>query len=348
MSKTNYQIDIAGPIGYWGANADYVKYKLNQMTDQEVKVRVNSLGGNVNDGLAIAALFEEHGNVTVDMIAMNASAATVLAMGAKKIRIHANALFLIHKCMSWVQEFGYMNEDNINEVIENLQKEKNDNAKVDAVLAKMYAKRSGGKTKMADIVGQMKEGSWLSAKEALEAGFVDEVYEGDDSFSLDQLNTDDNIQKFNCAGLPAPPKQAETRPVCMDEKKPGWVNQLLAEIKSIGKEKSPKNQTPVITMVKNYSKINALLACEGLSKSGENIIFGSEQLEKINAKLEDFESLEKKNKELTEKLAKLEGAPGSSTKETTNSTDGKSGSGTEDRSFGRSYANAKKMWDLLD
>lgn len=347
MSKTNYQIDISGPIGYWGANADYVKYKLSQMKDQDVHVRINSLGGNVSDGLAIAALFEEHGNVTVDMIAMNASAATVLAMGAKKIRIHANALFLIHKCMSWVQEFGYMNEDNINEVIENLKKEKNDNAKVDAVLAKMYAKRSQGKKKMADIVSQMKEGSWLSAKEALEAGFVDEIYEGDDSFSLDQLNTDDNIQKFNCAGLPAPPKQADPVSATVEsDKKPGWVNQLLAEIKSLGKEKPAKNQTPIITMVKNYSKINALLACDGLSKSGENIIIGSEQLEKINAKLTDFENLEKKNKELTDKLAKLEGAPGSSTKETTNSTDGKPG--PEAQSFGKSYANAKNMWELLD
>lgn len=348
MSKPNYQIDISGPIGYWGANADYVRYKLNQMKDQEVKVRINSLGGNVSDGLAIAALFEEHGNVTVDMIAMNASAATVLAMGAKKIRIHANALFLIHKCMAWVQEFGYMNEDNINEVIENLKKEKNDNAKVDAVLAKMYAKRSRGKKTMADIVGQMKEGTWLSAKEAIEAGFVDEIYEGDDSFSLDQLNTDDDIQKFNCAGLPVPPKQTPGEPVRVDDKKPGWVNQLFAEIKSLGREKSPKNQTPVITMVKNYLKINVLLDCEGLPKSGENIIFGTEQLDKINAKLEDFENLEKKNKELTEKLAKLEGAPGSSTKETTNSTDGKPGSEPETKSFGRSYANAKKMWDLLD
>lgn len=346
MSKTNYQIDISGPIGYWGANADYVKYKLSQMKDQEVKVRINSMGGNVNDGIAIAALFEEHGNVTVDMIAMNASAATVLAMGAKRIRIHANALFLIHKCMSWVDQFGYMNEDNINEVIDQLQKDKKDNAKVDAVLARMYSNRSQGKKKMSDIVSQMKEGSWLSAKEALEAGFVDEIYEGDESFSLDQLNADD-IQKFNCAGLPIPSKQTDKQPVSIDsEKKPGWVNQLLSEIKSLGKEKPAKNQTPIITMVTNYSKINALLACDGFSKSGENIIIGSEQLDKINSKLEDFENLERKNKELTDKLAKLEGAPGSSTKGTTNTADGNSGSGKE--CFTKAYSNAKKMYEFLD
>lgn len=346
MSKPNYQIDISGPIGYWGANADYVKYKLSQVKDQEVKVRINSMGGNVNDGIAIAALFEEHGNVTVDMIAMNASAATVLAMGAKKVRIHANALFLIHKCMSWVEQFGYMNEDNINEVIDQLQKDKKDNAKVDAVLARMYTKRSQGKKKMADIVSQMKEGSWLSAKEALEAGFVDEIYEGEDTFSLDQLNADD-IQKFNCAGLPVPPK-TDKHPVSIEsEKKPGWVNHMLSELANyMNGNQTPKNQTPIITMVTNYSKINALLACDGLSKSGENIIIGSEQLDKINAKLEDFDNLEKKNKELTDKLAKLSGAPGSSTKETTNSTDGKSG--PEAQSFGKSYANAKKMWELLD
>lgn len=44
--------------------------------------------------VAMSALMAEHGNVTVEFISFNASAATVLAFGAKSIEMHEDGMWL--------------------------------------------------------------------------------------------------------------------------------------------------------------------------------------------------------------------------------------------------------------
>ena len=157
----NFQIDIDGQIGQYGYSKQYVRQILAQYKGQPVNVRVNSLGGSLDDALDIAARFNEHGDVTVFMFGYCASAATVLALGAKKTVIDENAFYLVHKVMNWVDIWDTLNADQLQDLIDELEKNKRDNEKMDLVLAKMYAKKSGHTAN--EIMAVLKEAAWLTA-----------------------------------------------------------------------------------------------------------------------------------------------------------------------------------------
>ena len=120
----NYKLFLKGTVGYWNFNADFVNYVLDKHKDEQVNVLIDSLGGDVSTALSISSLFNLHGNVHCHYVGMNASAATIASMGAKHISIDADALYLVHKCMSLVFEWDYMNADELEAHIKELEKTK--------------------------------------------------------------------------------------------------------------------------------------------------------------------------------------------------------------------------------
>ena len=96
----NYKLFLKGTVGYWNFNADFVNYVLDKHKDEQVNVLIDSLGGDVSTALSISSLFNLHGNVHCHYVGMNASAATIASMGANHISIDADALYLVHKCMT--------------------------------------------------------------------------------------------------------------------------------------------------------------------------------------------------------------------------------------------------------
>ena len=119
-NMTNYDFEIIGEIGYGLGSEEYVAWMLQGMEGREVNVRVCSLGGSAIAGLNIATRFKEHGNVTVHLMGMNASAATILAMGARKVCMDSNGGMLIHKCMLWMDQWGNMNADELRKTIDEM------------------------------------------------------------------------------------------------------------------------------------------------------------------------------------------------------------------------------------
>ena len=197
----NYNLFLKGTVGYWNFNADFVNYVLDKHKDAQVNVLIDSLGGDVSTALSISSLFNIHGNVHCHYVGMNASAATIASMGAKHITIDADALYLVHKCMSLVLEWDYMNADELEAHIKELEKTKKDNETIDGCIAGMYAKRC--KKSKDELLALMKEGAWLTAQQALEWGFVDEITnEADDS--APEL-TDTVATAIADAGIPMPP-----------------------------------------------------------------------------------------------------------------------------------------------
>ena len=85
MAKTKYNLHLKGYVGGWDFDSDYVDFVLNKNTDKEVAVLIDSLGGQLNTALSISSAFRRHGNVHVHFVGMNASAATIASMGAKRI-----------------------------------------------------------------------------------------------------------------------------------------------------------------------------------------------------------------------------------------------------------------------
>ena len=195
-----YNITIDDYIGRWGYSKQYIRNQLSNYKGKPVNVRISSLGGAVDDGLDIRQQFIDHGDVTAYLYGMVASSATILALGAKKVCISKYSMFLIHKVSNWVDAWGNYNADQIEALIEQLKANKLENDKFDLVLANMYANKC--KKKIDEILPVLKEGRWLTAQEALDYGFVDEIIEDQENNKVDFLSAN---SKLNVLGLPELP-----------------------------------------------------------------------------------------------------------------------------------------------
>ena len=206
MAKQNYLLHLKGYVGGWDFDADYVDYVLGKNADKEVHVLIDSLGGSLAKALSIVAAFRNHGNVHVHYVGMNASAATIASLGAKHVSIDSSAMYLVHKCSMEFFQRASANSDKLQSIIEQAEQMKSDLEKMDANVAQMYASKC--KRKPEDLLALMKRGGWLTAKEALEWGFVDEVtsYEEDAAPVIDDKVAAD----MGAAGIPVPSSVAHS------------------------------------------------------------------------------------------------------------------------------------------
>ncbi len=178
MAKTAYHITLKGYVGGADFDRTTVDRELTKNTGKAVNVLIDSLGGSLATGLSISAAFKNHGNVNVHFVGLNASAATIASLGAAHISIDAGAMYLVHKCSMAFFEWGSLNSDQFATLIADCEKIKADLDKLDLNCAQLYANRC--KRKPEDLLSLMKVGGWLSAKEALDWGFVDEITDLED------------------------------------------------------------------------------------------------------------------------------------------------------------------------
>lgn len=322
MAK-NYDIDIDSFIGSFTCNKRGIKKQLADLGDKEITVRVNSLGGDVDTALDIAAQFEDHGRITCDLYAFNASAATIFPMVAKKVRIHENGMFLIHKAMVWVDEFGRMNEDDLDTLIEKLKGMQQDSAVVTLNIAKIYVKKTG--KPIQDILNLMKQERWLDAATAKEWGFVDEIFNG----SVPAKKQTGIVEMMNLADLPVP----ENVGVDYDEDDQ-HSEKLMTGILNFFRNFYPTNK-PEIEMNKsviNAALLLAILNVQEFELTDGKVILTSEQIEEIeNALLGKKNEIEQLTNQLTEKSTKISNleteiqnlnkAPGDDTRDVNNNGD---------------------------
>lgn len=201
----DYHLHLRGTVGGWNFDREYTNYVLDRNKDKEVNVLICSLGGSADTGLAINSLFKIHSNVHVHFVGMNASAATIAAMGAKRITIDSGACFLVHKCLNAVCDWDWKNADQLEARIAELRKLKDDLNAIDSVVAGIYARRCK-KTK-DEMMALMKTGGWLTPQQALEWGFVDEItdYKEDEKPVMTEA-----VASAICAvGMPMPPIKVE-------------------------------------------------------------------------------------------------------------------------------------------
>jgi ATP-dependent protease ClpP protease subunit len=290
MAK-KYNIDIDGYIGSWFSSKRFVKNSLNELGDKEITVRVNSLGGYLDDAIDIAAQFENHGKITCELFSFNASAATVLTLGANKVRAHVNSSYLIHKVLSWVDAWGYMNEDDIDAAIEQLRAEKDRNSTQTLIIAKMYSKKTGKPVK--DILQLMKAEKWFTAEEAKEWGFVDEVFE-DSAIKPADVQDPELLNLFNAAGLPVPPARKTGTPDKEHNDTAGVIHGFLNDLREIFIP-----QKNIITMNKNFTSVNTLLNVEGIEFKNGKTELTEDQVKILNDALSKSETAAEKPAEKT-------------------------------------------------
>ena len=200
MANTKYHLHLKGYVGGYDFDSDYVDYILAKNPDTEVHVLIDSLGGSLATALSIVAAFRQHKNVHVHFVGMNASAATIASLGAKHISIDSSAMYLVHKCSMEFFQWASANSDKLADIIKEAEKMKSNLEKMDANVAQMYASKC--QKSPEDLLALMKKGGWLTAKEALEWGFVDEItnYEEDAA----PVITDSIAADMASSGIPVP------------------------------------------------------------------------------------------------------------------------------------------------
>ncbi|ELQ6039668.1 Clp protease ClpP [Cronobacter sakazakii] len=165
-------ISIFDVIGadYWGegVTASRIAGALRSLNGEDVTVNINSPGGDMFEGLAIYNLLREYGGkVTVKVLGLAASAASIIAMAGDEVQIGRGAFLMIHNC--WVCAMGNRHD---------LAQIATDMAPFDKAMSDIYQARSGLD---AATVDKMMDGeTYIGGSEAVEKGFADSLLSADE------------------------------------------------------------------------------------------------------------------------------------------------------------------------
>jgi ATP-dependent protease ClpP protease subunit len=138
---------------------------LRAIGKRDVTVSINSPGGNFFSGLAIYNLLRAHpAKVTVQVISMAGSAASVIAMAGDEILMADGSFIMVHKASA----VSIGNEFDMKDAAELL-------AEVDSSMAEVYAARAGVERKVAAAWMERRrgDGTMFNASSAIEHGLAD-------------------------------------------------------------------------------------------------------------------------------------------------------------------------------
>lgn len=165
-ARQSAEIRIYEEIGAWGVTAKQFADDLAALGElKTLAVRINSPGGDVFDALAMYQTLQRHpARVVVHIDGLCASAATLVALAGDECRMAASALFMIHE--PWAETVG--NADA-------LQKRADQLDDVADQIVTLYARKTG--LSAAELREWMRAETWMTAEQALDAGFVDAIDE---------------------------------------------------------------------------------------------------------------------------------------------------------------------------
>lgn len=177
-----------------GVTAKRIAGVLRSMGPGPVTVNVNSPGGDMFEGLAIYNLLREHdGDVTVKVIGLAASAASVIAMAGDTVQIARAGFLMIHNC--WIGVIG--NRNDLRDAADTIEP-------FDAAMADIYAARTGDS--LESMQKLMDAESWIGGAAAIDGGFADELLPSDQVGKEDQKTSAAAVRRVEAAlrssGLP--------------------------------------------------------------------------------------------------------------------------------------------------
>ena len=309
-----YTIKFNREIDSWGYARYLLEYDLSEAPEGEtIELQVDSLGGDVGEAITISNMLAERGNIVAHIVGFCASAATWLCYGCDRVVINDDCAFLIHKCSSYVDAWGLMNAEEIEQLVKKLQSEKKSNEAIDLIIANKYAKHSGGKLDIKSALKLMSEARWMMPEEALSLGLVDEVVE---EHILAKSNVAARMHVMNAmTDLPRLPEKftwpdkvaseagnAETS----DRSFARTLKQVLTDffggaVRLVDNRqvKIEEENSNSIVMNKDYTTVNQLLQTEGLEENDGRIVLTTEQMQAINNRLTEDANLSSQVNALT-------------------------------------------------
>ena len=162
------ELILYGSIGsdeYWDDISDKAfKQDIENLGDVEnIILHINSPGGSVFSAVAIANTLKNHkAKITANIDGLAASAATIITSACDTVKMPKNALFMVHNPIT----FAYGNNQDMQKTLEMLNKVKN------SIIETYLNKAKTDKETLSEL---MNNETWMSAEEAKEYGFIDEI-----------------------------------------------------------------------------------------------------------------------------------------------------------------------------
>lgn len=239
-------ISIFDVIGsdYWGegVTANRIAGALRSMNGEDVTVSINSPGGDMFEGLAIYNQLREYsGKVTVKVLGIAASAASIIAMAGDEVQIGRGAFLMIHNC--WVVAVGNRLD---------LARAAQDMEPFDRAMQDIYSARSG--LDAETVSAMMDNETYIGGNDAVEKGFADrllsadEISDGDESPAAALRKLDALLAKANTprserrkllkslsASTPGATDNHQGKPSATDNPNPENIKQLEDALAAFGK-----------------------------------------------------------------------------------------------------------------
>lgn len=287
---------LYGTIGsdeFWDDISDKAfKQDIENIGDVEnITLHINSPGGSVFSAVAIANTLKNHkAKVIANIDGLVASAATIITSACDIVKMPKNAMFMIHNPIT----MAYGNNQDMAKAVELLDKIK------DNIIATYLGKVNIDKEKLSEL---MNNETWLTAKEAKEYGFIDEIIDeniekavvenklvvNDCTFDVSKFkNLYSNFEKFQVKNI-----KKDDVVMTVEELKnefPDLYNFVINEGKEIGKTEERERLKKIDDMgVENYAEL----------------VRNAKYLEPINASDLAIQVLKKQKEEKAQKLENI-------------------------------------------
>lgn len=160
----DFTVNITGEIGanFWGdgVTLNSVIDQVQKNNPERIVLNISSLGGDLMEGLAIHDYLKAIDKpVIANIIGSTASSGTVIALAADESYISENSRYLIHRASGMASG----NAEEVGKMLDELQS-------YDNTIVNLYMTKTGKPEN--EIRELMQENKWLTAKEAIELGFV--------------------------------------------------------------------------------------------------------------------------------------------------------------------------------
>lgn len=262
----------ARPVDFWTgkeANGDFIissevigsLEKLGKC--QKLHVRLNSIGGEVNAAILIYNRLRELArngteiDCTVDGVAM--SAGSMIMCAADHISMSAASLVMIHKAQ--VMLFGWYNADALRHLADT-------NDRYDESIVAAYKRKTGLDEKT--LLGMMSDTTYMTGAEALEKGFADELFEGEEKVEVaacaDKSALMINGRRMPLYGMPCP----ENIPVITEQTLDNNIKTDNGGKSTMAKDLSELMKENPELAAKVQEELTAKISAEITAKSSEN------------------------------------------------------------------------------
>ena len=265
-------LSIFDDIGAFGVSAKSFLNDLASAQGDSVRAEINRPGGDVFAGLAIYNGLRNSGKkVNVRVLGLAASAASLVAMAGDTIEMPENSFMMVHN--PW--GFAMGGADDMRDTADMLDK-------LGASLASTYAKRTGKSAE--EITALLDAETWMSAAEAVDAGFATAVISEvpvKAAFDLDRLPA--NVRAAYASAKAATPAPAPTLAGAIESQ--AAAADLSAFAAVFAADASLDTQDKIAARIAEAREINALCKLAGFPEEAVGLIKAKASIPDARAKL---------------------------------------------------------------